>query len=323
MHTNEPIDVVMTWVDGNDPAHREKMRPYLTEKAASRNDIAGETRFASHKEIFFCVASVLRFAPFVRKIFIVTNEQDPELDDFVKKNFPDNKIPIEIVNQNILFEGGYEECLPVFNSLSVETVLYRIPGLSENFVYMNDDFLILKPITPEEWFVGSKLVIRGKWKSIRYHSFMSHLKVITKGYRPFGYKDSMINAAKALGFKRFFNIPHTPQPEKKSLFEKFYAENPGLIVANANHRFRNKVQYNSQELACLLAVKDGKDVWAPPRSVCINITHHGRDYVKKKIALSRSEEFLWGCVQSIDQKTEEERQTIYNWLSKLYGIDLQ
>lgn len=117
--TSADIDVVIAWVDGNDPKHRDKMKPYLDPQSAKSDDIAGPTRFRSEGEIFYCVASILRFAPFVRKIFIVTDEQNPHLEEFVQKNFPDNhRTPIEIVDHKILFRG-YEQYLPIFSSLQL------------------------------------------------------------------------------------------------------------------------------------------------------------------------------------------------------------
>ena len=90
------IDVVIAWVDGDDPSHKAKRRMYMPSEMSQSDDIGGSTRFASRGEILFCVGSVLRFAPFVHKVYIVTDSQRPDLDAFLHKNFPDNRIPIEI-----------------------------------------------------------------------------------------------------------------------------------------------------------------------------------------------------------------------------------
>ncbi len=66
--TPADIDVVIARVDGNDPKHQAKMKPYLDPQSAKSDDIAGPTRFRSEGEIFYCAASILRFASFVRKI---------------------------------------------------------------------------------------------------------------------------------------------------------------------------------------------------------------------------------------------------------------
>ena len=64
-----PIDVVITWVDGDDISHREKRRKYASADELTNDDIGGEIRYKSVGEIRYCLASILRFAPFVRKIY--------------------------------------------------------------------------------------------------------------------------------------------------------------------------------------------------------------------------------------------------------------
>ena len=87
MITEKTIDVVITWVDGRDPLHRKKMSAYVKETETAHEDVAAPTRFFSEGEIYYCVASILRFAPFVRKIFIITDEQNPDLVPFIKHKF--------------------------------------------------------------------------------------------------------------------------------------------------------------------------------------------------------------------------------------------
>ena len=153
-------DVVIAWVDGDDPAHKRKKTQYLTGKNETKfDDVAGAMRYRSTGEIYYCVASVLRYAPWVRKIYIVTDNQNPHVDEFVAHNFPDNTIPIELVDHKVLFRG-YEQYLPTFNSLAISTMLWRIPGISDSFLYFNDDVFPLQPCKPTDFFVdgicGSK-----------------------------------------------------------------------------------------------------------------------------------------------------------------------
>ena len=112
--------MVITWVDGDDPEHRAKRAEFGGKVAAVRDDVGGEVRYSSRGEIFYCVGSVLRFASWVRKIWIITDNQNPRLDEFVERNFPNRTTEIEIVDHRTIFEG-YEEYLPTFNSISIET----------------------------------------------------------------------------------------------------------------------------------------------------------------------------------------------------------
>ena len=69
---NEGIDVVITWVDGSDVEHAKKRAKHLHESAPkSRNYAASNSRFQNSGELYLCIASILSFATFVRKIWIV------------------------------------------------------------------------------------------------------------------------------------------------------------------------------------------------------------------------------------------------------------
>ena len=115
------IDAVLLWVDGNDPVLTAKRSKYAPADALKMSDVAGATRYANVGEIFWCIASLNRFASFLHKIYIITDGQDPHLDPFLEKNFPSGHIPYEIVDHKTIFKG-YEEYLPVFNSTSIETM---------------------------------------------------------------------------------------------------------------------------------------------------------------------------------------------------------
>ena len=104
---SEKIDAVITWVDGDDPRHRAKRQQFGTQRQFSEENVAGDTRFKSLGEIFYCVASINRFAPWINKIYIVTDEQNPNLEPFLEHHFPEGYIPMEIVDHKVIFRGYY------------------------------------------------------------------------------------------------------------------------------------------------------------------------------------------------------------------------
>lgn len=320
----EPIDAVITWIDGDEPAHREKMRPYL-EATGKRlyEDSTATTRFRSMGEIFYCVASILRFAPYVRKIFIVTDRQDPKLDDFVLENFPDNKIPIIIVDHTEIYKG-YEKYLPVFCSRSIESCLFRITSLSENFIYFNDDILLARPTCPEDWFVDDKAIARGRWKNYALFKIFLCMKPRKNGRKPIGFKNGMLNAAKAAGHnRRFFLIRHTPHTQKKSVMERFYSHNPQLFEANISHRFRSGDQYNPQVLFYLLGLRSGECVMRNKLELLyMKPVGRGKGYINRKMRDFKKHNPKFICVGSLDRATADDRATIEEWLKKLLNITL-
>ena len=73
------IDAVIAWVDGSESKLNKKRNQYLNLSLKQQIPGAANTRFRSLYEIRYCVLSILKFAPFIRKIFIVTDKQDPKM----------------------------------------------------------------------------------------------------------------------------------------------------------------------------------------------------------------------------------------------------
>ena len=322
------IDFVITWVDGEDPNLKSKRQSYLRGyNYEEREDIAAPTRYRSVGEIGYCVASILRFAPFVRKIFIVTDHQDPGLDGFIARYFPDNTVPIEIVDHTVIFRG-YEPYLPTFNSLSIETMLWRIPGLSENFIYMNDDFMLTAPVTPEMWFRDGKMVVYGYWHNTLTALLARKASSLFHREAPMKWRDRMLNAALLVGgtsLLRFIRIQHTPRALSRSLYMRYYDEYPESIVINLRHRFRHKSQYDSQELNYLLALHQDKLIVesATPLLAYYDPTHHSGERFEtlmKQLETSPTVRFL--CINSLDMAPAEESERLTRWIEKTLGVSL-
>ncbi len=124
----EPIDVVYSWVNGNDPARQkevEKYRPSSLKKGS-----ASVNRWRDNDELKYSIRSVRLYAPWVRNIYIITSfNQRPE---WLKDD-----TTIKIINDTEIVPSQY---LPTFNSLVIEACAHRIPGLSERYLYLCDDF---------------------------------------------------------------------------------------------------------------------------------------------------------------------------------------
>ena len=142
------IDLVYLWVDGSDPAWRVKHNACIgqTEEKSTTNC---EGRYADNDELKYSLRSVEWYAPWIRRIFIVT----------------DNQVPVWLVTTNPKIKiVDHTEImpavsLPCFNSRLVEHCLYKIPGLAEHFLYANDDMFINKPVSPSTFFAADGLPI--------------------------------------------------------------------------------------------------------------------------------------------------------------------
>ncbi len=319
-------DVVIAWVDGDDPAHKRKKASYLTpNKELHFEDVAGESRYKSTGEIYYCIASVLRYAPWVRKIYIVTDNQNPHVDEFVARNFPGNTIPIELVDHTVLFRG-YEQYLPSFNSLAISTMLWRIPGLSDSFLYFNDDVFLTAPAEEEMWFEGDKTYIYAE----RYPALWARLlrwgKHLGKKHKVFGHKDPMLNSADILKSNHFYLFPHAPVPMRRTWYERFYAEHPDLLDRNIRHRFREPSQFSAPTLFYVSAHRAGQlEVRSPKGTTCfLKPSMEKREaYMERKIAEAEANKDLkFGCINSLGETTEEAQQIFKAWITKKLNVTL-
>ncbi len=319
------VDAVIAWVDGDDPAHKQKKTFYLTGKNETKfNDIAGSARYRSTGEIYYCIASILRYASWIRKIYIVTDNQNPHVDEFVARNFPENKIPIEIVDHKIIFKG-YEQYLPTFNSLAISQMLWRIPGISDNFLYFNDDVFLTSENKEEDWFHEDKTVLYATKFNAHFASFLRWAKHLGKKHKTFGHKDPMLNAAKLMKSNFFFLFPHGPVPMNRQWCEKFYTENPDLLDSNIKHRFRNPTQFSLFIAYYLNAYRNGKlDVRSPKGVDCfLKPFAHKKGYMARKIKeMETNDKLMFGCINSLGETTEAEQQLFHRWISNRLNVTL-
>ncbi|BFU44806.1 stealth family protein [Krasilnikovia sp. MM14-A1004] len=140
-----PIDAVFTWVDGDDPDWRERKNAALTAFGHQKINViaTNHSRFISRDELKYALRSIVAFAPWIRHIYLVTDDQIPP--------WLDESAPgLTVVSHRELF--GDTGVLPTFNSHAIESRLHLIPGLAEHFIYFNDDMFIGRPIAPTSFF---------------------------------------------------------------------------------------------------------------------------------------------------------------------------
>ncbi|MFD6364065.1 stealth conserved region 3 domain-containing protein, partial [Streptomyces roseolus] len=139
-----PIDAVYTWVDDTDPAWRAK-RDAARQAAGLATDDAqsGDVRFRNRDELRYSLRSLATHAPWIRKVFLVTDDQVPS---WLNTEHPD----IQVVSHREIFADP--SWLPTFNSHAIESQLHRIEGLSEHFLYFNDDVMLGNEVTPGDFF---------------------------------------------------------------------------------------------------------------------------------------------------------------------------
>ena len=127
----EPIDVVIKYID-------------LSDKSLKRDGINQIYKDLDNEELRYSLRSILQYIPWIRKIFILMPNEKVK---YLKKvEEIKNKI-IYIKDKDLL---GYESA----NIHSFTFQIFKLEkfGLSKNFIYMEDDFFIGKPLNKYDFF---------------------------------------------------------------------------------------------------------------------------------------------------------------------------
>ncbi len=312
------IDALLPWVDGDDPVLKAKRSQYMTEEARKNDDVAGATRYKSIGEIKYCVASLLRYAPFLRKIFIMTDGQDPGLTPFIEELFPGQSSKIEIIDHKVIFKG-YEHALPVFNSNAIEAVFWNIPQMSEHILYFNDDLMLTAPVKPEDFFLpDGRVICYGSWFWTPFGKLVHALKPRHGGHKIIGFKDLMLNAVKLTGGSwRFINLGHSPKALLKSWFQNWAVERDDMVQLNITGKFREPFHFQTQEPYFLDLARKGKLVLIPAEKKSLYFKKRdAKDYVKRKLESFDRSDKPFACFNSLDYCTPEEQAMILAWLEK-------
>ena len=129
------IDLVLPYVDGSDPV-------WLEQYAAVIGDTPDSSRFQPNPYLKYTFRGIAENMPFFRNIyFVVSNES--QIPSWLNRN------SVTIVYHKDFIPASY---LPLFNSAALDLFFYLIPGLSEHYIYANDDWYALQTMSAADFF---------------------------------------------------------------------------------------------------------------------------------------------------------------------------
>lgn len=248
--TVAPIDAVITWVNGDTKGHQRRRHAYMAKSRLPLHENATNPhRWACNDEILYCLQSIENYAPWTRTIWVVVECETPDLSSLSELV----RAKVRFVFHQDIFDG-FIDVLPTFNSLAIESMIWRIEGISERFMYFNDDVFLTAPLLPEDVFQGFTPVLRGKWVNL---SKTEHNLEMRSDPAKFNYF-MQLNAAKIIGFESamVFCTAHVVHPLRRSTMARLFDHHQELFKNNIVHRFRNLSQFLPQGLhnhACITA----------------------------------------------------------------------
>ncbi|BFU25760.1 glycosyltransferase, putative [Entamoeba histolytica HM-1:IMSS] len=147
---NGRIDVVWLWVNGSDPQWLYQYKQF--------NNKIKPSFYRDYQTLLYSIRSVYMYAPYIKKYHILTSDQVPSFlqqpNDLKSFKIVSGNYSLEIVSHRQVFD---KKNIPTFNSDAIESVIHRIPDLSECFVYLNDDMLLSRNAPPSVWFNKNEL----------------------------------------------------------------------------------------------------------------------------------------------------------------------
>ena len=274
-----PVDVVYTWVDGDDPVWDAARRARLegVVGTAQTRESSGQARFVARDELRYSLRSIHLFAPWVRRIHLVTAGQVP---DWLDTSHP----MVNLVDHRDILPA---EALPTFNSHAIETALHRIDGLAEHFLYFNDDFFLARPVHPETFFSPAGL-------NACYSSATTIGLTDTADAPPY-LKAAWNNRNllfDAFGQVTTNNLAHAPYPHRVSVLEEIAARFAPQVEATARSPFRSDTDVSMlSSLAQHYGLLTGASYSATADLSFVNLANNDVDRQLEQV-LSREQDFI-------------------------------
>ncbi|MCR5502324.1 MAG: Stealth CR1 domain-containing protein [Lachnospiraceae bacterium] len=250
------IDFVITWVDGEDSEWIREKEKYALEETGNTDN--REKRFRSWDNLQYLFRGIEKNAPWVHKVYLITYGHYPKWLNL------DNPKLVLIRHEDYI----PSDWLPTFSSRTIDMNLHRIEGLSEHFVYFNDDYFIINRITPELFFkkgLPCDTAIMEVWPRMNTRedpfwlaplidiSFLNRygrkrasiLKNWIKWFSP-RYGRKIFNNIVLFFFVRFtgFYSCHCPYSYLKSTYEDLWSIAPEELSKVCSHKFRQSDDMN-------------------------------------------------------------------------------
>ena len=245
------IDIVLLWVDGDDPVWRAEYEKYAPKVNGDKRNV----RFRDWDNLRFLFRGIEKYAPWVSKVHFVTCGHIP---DWLNLNAP----KLNFVKHSDFIPNEY---LPTFNSNPIEMNIHRIKDLAEQFIYFNDDTFLIDSVSEERFFknglpcdiaalntmqpntqgidhiICNDLILINKYFAKRnllkeHFEKWINVKYLSQWYRTLALLPWSLHTG--------FVDPHLPNAYLKSTFERVWELEPEILQKTAESRFRNITDVN-------------------------------------------------------------------------------
>ncbi len=305
--TPYPIDLVYLWVDGNDPVWAAKKAQITGGVVDTNPENDAKGRYTNNDELKYALRSAEKHAPWIRKIFIITDNQQP---DWLDTNHP----KVEIIDHKDILPAA---ALPCFNSSVIEYFLYKVPGLAEHFLFSNDDMFFNKDVSPDFFFGPEGYpIVRLKKKFLgRWNSSLKNLVGKKLGQYAQMVVDSAQKVAELTG-KYYSAVPHHNidsyrKSDYKEAVEKVFAKE---VNASQGHHVRTFGDLHRSAFGYFALGTNKAHLQYVERTDTIRILVYSHDF---KARLETYSPTLF-CLNDNQKSTDEHRKAIAPFLEEIF-----
>lgn len=217
-------DLVVPYVDSSDSKWQEdynKHNPIIGKEIESVN---GKNRFRGQGDFFrFFFRCVEKNMSWIKKIHLIVSNES-QIPNWLDRD-----------NVNIVYHKDFIplEYLPTFNSCTIEMFLWNIPELSEKFIYANDDFFSLTPLSITDFFDNNHVK----------QNFKSDKDILTKTNSMFAHHCFNCFNLIFTNDDTFIRADHEFKPYLKSVMKECFYNNKEKILQSIS-RFRDNKNIN-------------------------------------------------------------------------------
>ena len=234
------MGIVFTWVNGSLPCY-QKLRQRYGGRAA-----VGTARDRTINELMYSIRSFEKFAPWhVGPVYIVTPGHIPYWLNTSHSR-------ISVINQDTIIPRKVN---PTFNTNAIVANFHHIPNLPDLFMYINDDYLFTRSVTPHDFFdcSGDPYLL---------HEPNTIPNVVDKSQGP--WTESVVRTQRlmnrVLGPETRYFMKHAPFIFRKSVFNQVHR----MFKKDLHRTFvKNKFRFYTDVHFSLLYYGVGKTVKAP------------------------------------------------------------
>ena len=142
------IDLVVTYLD--DTCKKWINSYNIYKRFNKHNSNIHGARFRSWDNFKYVLRSIATNMHFINNLYIVVSDYS-QVPSYINTN------NVKIVTHDIIIPSEY---LPAFNSNTIELFIYKIPNLSETFIYTNDDIFAINNVNENDFYIDGHPLIK-------------------------------------------------------------------------------------------------------------------------------------------------------------------